>query len=50
MAFDLLNGGFYFVSGAYKWNLYAVVFASSVANLVKFIASFMLQLLHWSDQ
>ena len=47
-----LNGGFYFLSGAYELNLYAVVFASSVAILVKSvdsISSFMLQLLKQSD-
>ena len=39
-----------FLSGAYKQNLYAVVFASSGAILVKFIGSFMLQLLNRWDQ
>ena len=52
MGFDPLNGGFYFLSGVYGWNLYAVVFASSVAILdksVDSIGSFMLQLLKQSD-
>ena len=39
-----------FLSGVYKYILYAVVFASSVAILVKFSGSFMLQLLNRSDQ
>ena len=34
MAFDLLNGIIYFVSGAFKKNLYAAVFATSVAIFI----------------
>ena len=35
MAFVLLNGIIYFVSGAFKKNLYAVVFATSVAIFIQ---------------
>ena len=46
----LLKGEFYFLSGAYNENLYAIVFASSVTISVKFSGSFMLQLLNRSAQ
>ena len=40
MAFELLNGGVYFLSEVYRYNGYAVVFASSVAISVSLLAHF----------